>query len=32
MPVAVSQHTYLTTFDVDSARRGWEAWLAGAFS
>jgi hypothetical protein len=31
MPVAVSQHTYLTTFDVDSASRGWEAWLAGAF-
>jgi hypothetical protein len=32
MPVAVSQHTYLTTFDTDSAQRGWEAWLAGAFS
>jgi hypothetical protein len=32
MPVAVSQHTYLTTFDTDSARRGWETWLAGVFS
>lgn len=32
MPAAVSQHTYLTTFDVDSARRGWETWLADAFS
>ena len=32
MPVAVSQHTYLTTFDTDSAQRGWEAWLAGVFS
>jgi hypothetical protein len=31
MPMAVSQHTYLTTFDVDSAQRGWEAWLAGVF-
>jgi uncharacterized protein YndB with AHSA1/START domain len=28
MPVVVSQHTYLTTFDVTSAGRGWEAWLA----
>jgi hypothetical protein len=32
MPVAVSQHTYLTTFDVASAQRGWEAWLAAVFS
>ena len=32
MPVAVSQHTYVATFDVGSAQRGWEAWLAGVFS
>jgi uncharacterized protein YndB with AHSA1/START domain len=32
MPVAVSQHTYVTTFDVASAQRGWEAWLAGVFA
>jgi uncharacterized protein YndB with AHSA1/START domain len=31
MPVAVSQHTYVTTFDTASAQRGWEAWLAGVF-
>jgi uncharacterized protein YndB with AHSA1/START domain len=31
MPVAVSQHTYVSTFDVASAQRGWETWLAGAF-
>jgi hypothetical protein len=31
MPVAVSQHTYVATFDVASAQRGWEAWLAGVF-
>jgi len=31
MPVAVSQHTYLTTFDISSAQRGWEAWLASTF-
>ena len=31
MPVAVSQHTYVSTFDVDSAQRGWESWLAGIF-
>jgi hypothetical protein len=32
MPVAVSQHTYLTTFDTASAQRGWETWLAGVFA
>jgi hypothetical protein len=32
MPVAVSQHTYIATFDTASAQRGWEAWLAGVFS
>jgi uncharacterized protein YndB with AHSA1/START domain len=32
MPVAVSQHTYVTTFDVASAQRGWETWLAGVFA
>jgi hypothetical protein len=32
MPVAVSQHTYVTTFDVASARRGWESWLSGVFA
>jgi hypothetical protein len=32
MPVAVSQHTYITTFDVASAQRGWETWLAGVFA
>jgi hypothetical protein len=32
MPVAVSQHTYVATFDVASARRGWESWLAGVFA
>jgi hypothetical protein len=31
MPVAVSQHTYVATFDVASAQRGWETWLAGVF-
>jgi uncharacterized protein YndB with AHSA1/START domain len=31
MPVAVSQHTYVSTFDVASAKQGWEAWLAGVF-
>ncbi|HKN41131.1 MAG TPA: SRPBCC domain-containing protein [Acidimicrobiia bacterium] len=31
MPVGVSQHTYVTTFDVASAQRGWESWLAGVF-
>lgn len=31
MPVAVSQHTYVTTFDVASAQRGWESWLAEVF-
>lgn len=31
LPVAVSQHTYLTTFDISSAQRGWEAWLASVF-
>jgi len=31
MTVAVSQHTYVSTFDVDSAQRGWESWLAGVF-
>jgi len=32
MPVAVSQHTYISTFDVASARWGWESWLAGVFA
>jgi hypothetical protein len=32
MPVAVSQHTYLETFDGRSAQRGWESWLAGVFA
>jgi uncharacterized protein YndB with AHSA1/START domain len=32
MPVAVSQHTYISTFDVASAQRGWESWLAGVFA
>jgi hypothetical protein len=32
MPVAVSQHTYLETFDGASAQRGWESWLAGVFA
>jgi len=32
MPVAVSQHTYVTTFDVATAQRGWETWLAGVFA
>ena len=32
MPVAVSQHTYLETFDGDAAQRAWEAWLAGVFA
>jgi hypothetical protein len=32
MPVAVSQHTYIATFDTASAQRGWETWLAGVFS
>lgn len=32
MPVAVSQHTYLATFDGDRAQRGWESWLAGVFA
>ena len=32
MPVAVSQHTYLATFDGGSAERGWEHWLAGVFA
>lgn len=32
MPLAVSQHTYLTTFDAASAQRGWETWLAGVFA
>ena len=31
LPVAVSQYTYIATFDVASARRGWETWLAGVF-
>ncbi len=31
MPVAVSQHTYLETFDNASALRAWESWLASAF-
>ena len=31
LPVAVSQHTYVATFDVESAQRGWEVWLAGVF-
>jgi hypothetical protein len=31
MTVAVSQHTYVATFDVDSAQRGWQRWLAGVF-
>jgi hypothetical protein len=31
MPLAVSQHTYVNTFDVASAQRGWETWLAGVF-
>ena len=32
MPVAVSQHTYLETFDNASAQRAWESWLASAFA
>ena len=32
LPVAVSQHTYVTTFDVGRARQGWESWLAGVFA
>jgi hypothetical protein len=32
MPVTVSQHTYISTFDVASAQRGWESWLAGVFA
>lgn len=32
MPVAVSQHTYLETFDGERAQRGWESWLAGVFA
>jgi uncharacterized protein YndB with AHSA1/START domain len=32
MPVAVSQHTYLETFDNHTAQRGWESWLAGVFA
>jgi hypothetical protein len=32
MPLAVSQHTYIATFDTASAQRGWETWLAGVFS
>jgi hypothetical protein len=32
MPVAVSQHTYVATFDLISAQRGWERWLAGVFA
>ena len=32
LTVAVSQHTYVTTFDVASAQRGWERWLAGVFA
>jgi len=32
MPVAVSQHTYLATFDGHSAQRAWESWLAGVFA
>jgi hypothetical protein len=31
MPVAVSQHTYVATFDTASAQRGWERWLADVF-
>lgn len=31
MPVAVSQHTYLETFDGDLAQRAWESWLASTF-
>jgi hypothetical protein len=31
MSVAVSQHTYVATFDTASAQRGWETWLAGVF-
>lgn len=31
MPLAVSQHTYLETFDGDRAQRGWESWLAAVF-
>ena len=32
MPVAVSQYTYLANFDVESAYRAWEAWLAAVFA
>lgn len=32
MPVAVSQHTYISTFDTASAQRGWETWLAEVFN
>ena len=32
MPVAVSQHTYLETFDGPLAQQAWEAWLAGVFA
>ena len=31
MPVAVSQHTYVATFDIASAQHGWERWLSGVF-
>jgi hypothetical protein len=31
MTVAVSQHTYVTTFDVGRAQKGWESWLAEVF-
>ena len=32
MPVAVSQYTYIANFDVESAYRAWEAWLASVFA
>jgi uncharacterized protein YndB with AHSA1/START domain len=32
MPVAVSQHTYISTFDINRAERGWASWLAGVFA
>jgi uncharacterized protein YndB with AHSA1/START domain len=32
MPVAVSQHTYLETFDSSSAQRAWESWLAAVLT
>jgi len=28
MPVAVSQHIYVSSYDIDGAHRAWEAWLA----